>query len=353
MITNKLLILLTIQVSICLIQISVAQQKDKIILNSVSAEKNNNVNSVNDSGITWSLHEPLKNCIQCHGDQLEQNSTSKPHLVNSVPDLCYSCHKDLTVKGEWLHGPVATGECLVCHEPHKADNRSLLKKPIPELCYKCHETSTLRLVANHTDKSYTSCNDCHDNHSSLSRMLLKQNYYKAEAGRAYINKNPSALSRFVLPDRRSSLVGLEGVKVVIILDGSKVFKRYGITEDFVRTKVELQLKKNGINILNIEEQNISQPSLQIQLRLMEVPSQRKPGQVDALSGSFNLFLKQIVELLPVSDNGNRRFCTATTWNTDAIMIWGTSQIEEGLTEAVEVLVSQFCKDYIYANLSRK
>lgn len=350
---KKLLILTVIQVTIVLIQISFAQQKDKITLHSVSVETDYDIDSVNHSGTTWSLHEPLKNCIPCHGNQPEQNSTDKPHLVDSVPELCYSCHKDLTVKGEWLHGPVATGECLLCHEPHKADNKSLLRKPIPELCYQCHETSALQLVANHTDKSYASCNDCHENHSSLSRLLLKQNYYKAEAGRAYINKNPSALSQFVFLDRRSSLVGLEGVKVVIILDGSEIFKRYGITEDFIRTKVELQLQKNGINILHTEEQNERKSSLQVQFRLMEVPSRRKPGQVDALSGSFNLFLQQIVELLPIPGDSNRRFCTATTWNTEAILIWGTSQIDEGLTEAVEVLVGQFCTDYIGANLPKK
>ena len=355
-VTMKLNVLLIFSATLCalgMIHVSAATQKDRTPFKSVTREIGYDLNTVNDSGITWSLHEPFKNCIPCHGNQPEKNSLSEPQLIEPVPKLCYSCHKDLTAKGEWPHGPVATGECLLCHEPHKADNKSLLKKPIPELCYQCHEIDTLSLVANHTDESYARCNDCHEDHTSLSRKLLKQNFFKSEAGQAYISKNPSALPVPVLTDRRGSLVGLRGVKIVLNIDGLELIKRHGISEDFIRTKVEQQLQKSGIKILPDEEQTERQPSLNVQLRLMDVPSNRNQRQVEALSGSFDLSLRQKVELLPIPGNGRRRYCTATTWNTDAILIWSISQVEEGLTEAVEVLVGRFCKDYTAANPPKK
>ena len=128
-----------------------------------------------------------------------------------------------------------------------------------------------------------------------------------------------------------------------VVHKSDFFKRYGVTEDLVKTVVELQLQQNGVKILRHKEQAVRQPSLHVHLRLMEVPSQRRPGQINALSGSLNVFLRQKV------GDGKRRFCTAATWDTGAVVIWGRSQVEEGLKEAVEVLVGQFCNDYLVAN----
>ncbi|MHC4436213.1 MAG: cytochrome c3 family protein, partial [Planctomycetota bacterium] len=88
---------------------------------------------------------------------------------------------DATPDG-WVHGPVATGTCLLCHESHKTENKSLLRKPVPELCYQCHSTDSLKSVANHSDKSYQNCSVCHEGHVSPGRMLLKQDFLKTDAG---------------------------------------------------------------------------------------------------------------------------------------------------------------------------
>jgi predicted CXXCH cytochrome family protein len=315
----------------------------------VNLDPNTEDPAISDSGATWGLHEPHKNCVSCHGDKSEQNPPDKMNLVAPVPKLCYVCHEKYVTPGGWMHGPVAAGECLLCHNPHKTNNESLLSKPIPELCYNCHELNALQLVANHSDESYAHCNVCHVGHISESRMLLKNYFLKADEGLVYISKDPSALSRSMYVDRRNSLSGLQGVEVVPVVDGSELFERYGVTEDLVRTEVERQLRRNGIKILNRTEQTTRQSSLQVYLRLMEVPSFRHPGRVDALSGSFNIFLQQTVELLPMPGDVKRKYCTATTWDTGAILIWGTSQIEDGLKEAVEVLVGRFNKDYLAAN----
>ncbi|MHC4436212.1 MAG: cytochrome c3 family protein [Planctomycetota bacterium] len=50
------------------------------------------VNAGNDSEGTWGLHEPLKNCVSCHGDRSEKATADRPELVAPVPKLCYGCH---------------------------------------------------------------------------------------------------------------------------------------------------------------------------------------------------------------------------------------------------------------------
>ena len=329
--------------------ISIAEQANKNFPGEAEHNLNAETSVIINAGGSWGRHKPLQSCAPCHGDLSGQNSPDKLSLLKAVPELCYLCHEKHITPDVWIHGPVATGECLLCHEPHKANNTSLLNKPVPELCYSCHETKTLQLINNHTNKSYQQCNDCHVAHTSPGRMLLNENFLKTDAGLVYLGKNPSAQRRPTLVDHRDSLSGLEGVEVIPVIDGLELFERYGASKDLVKTKVELQLQRNGIKIFESQEQTSRKSSLHVHLRLMEVPSFYHTGQVDALSGSFNLFLQQTVELLPMPGNTKRRYCTATTWDTGAILIWGTSQIEEGLEEAVEVLVGRFSKDYLQAN----
>jgi len=317
------------------------------------AQTANNLNleesAIDDSKTTWGMHEPLKSCTPCHGDESKQASPEQPHLVTPVPELCSICHKEYAAMEGWVHGPVATGNCMLCHEPHQTENQSLLNKTIPELCYRCHETKILQLVPGHSEKSYASCSSCHDSHSSPGRMLLKQAFLNTDAGLAYVGRNPSVQPRPSYVDRRDSLVGLKGIEVVPILDRPDLFANYGLTEDFIKAEVESQLQRNGIDLIQHNEQTTRQTSLCVQLRLMEMPSLRDSSLIYGLSGSFNLSLQQTVELLPTLADSRRRVCTATTWDTGAIFIWGTSGAKEGLREAVKVLIGQFSQDYLKAN----
>lgn len=357
---TNILFLLMITMSIFgVVMFAFAQQPnntppDRLMSGRIETEKGQDDPSVEGSTTTdlvatWGLHEPLKGCVPCHGKTSEQITNDTFSLIKEVPELCYACHERYTTLGAWVHGPVATGECLLCHEPHTSNNKLLLKKPIPELCYLCHKTSTLRLVADHSNESYTRCNDCHVAHTSPGRMLLTKDFLKTDAGLVYVGKNLSAQPQLALVDCRDSLYGLKGVEVIPVIDGLELFKRYGASVDLVKAEVERQLRRKGIKILRPQEQSSKRSSLYVHLRLMEVPSFHRPGQVEVLSGSFNLFFQQMVELLPTPGDAAKRYCKATTWDTGAIMIWGTSQIEEGLKEAVEVLVGQFSKDYLEAN----
>ncbi|OHB65417.1 MAG: hypothetical protein A2Y77_08810 [Planctomycetes bacterium RBG_13_62_9] len=122
---------------------------------------------------SWHVHEPLKDCTQCHGRQPRRGFSSKVQLVAEVPQLCYGCHAQYVALQGWVHGPVAAGDCLACHEPHKTRTESLLAKPVPELCYRCHEVQAIRTIERHAEESHAHCTDCHEGHASTTRALLR------------------------------------------------------------------------------------------------------------------------------------------------------------------------------------
>ena len=86
-------------------------------------------------------HAARKECTACHGDSLKTKSRfGGISMAGGVPtpDVCYKCHEDRTAEYEFLHGPVAVGDCLFCHEPHESSHKYLLKQGVPALCYRCH-----------------------------------------------------------------------------------------------------------------------------------------------------------------------------------------------------------------------
>lgn len=137
-----------------------------------SAGKDQESDAVSALG-NWHVHEPLKDCTQCHGSQPRRASSSGVHLVAEVPQLCYQCHSQYSHLQGWVHGPVAAGDCLLCHEQHKSRNEALLAKPIPDLCYQCHEAQAIRMIDQHAQESYAHCTDCHEAHASATKALLR------------------------------------------------------------------------------------------------------------------------------------------------------------------------------------
>ena len=334
---------------LCIVQASNINNENTTLIPNKSPEQIFIPESVEDSGLTWGLHESLKDCVSCHSNQPELNSSEDYNLIESLPELCYSCHKGIVNKEQWGHGPVVNGQCLLCHEPHKTDNKSLLKEPVPQLCYQCHEVETLKLIKNHTESSYARCNDCHEHHSGPGKMLLKENFYKSAFGLTSVSKNSSLLPKTLLLDQRDTLAGLKSIKVELIVDGSELLKRYGVSEDLVMINIQKLLDNSGIKIISDKEQDDSKALLHIQLRLIDIPSQQNQGDISALSGSFNISLNQLVQILRNSQNNKTYFCTATTWSTDAVFLWGTTQVKEGLNKALDVLIGQFSQDYIRIN----
>ncbi|MBN1359021.1 MAG: hypothetical protein JW993_00435 [Sedimentisphaerales bacterium] len=134
----------------------------------------------------WVVHEAIKNCTDCHGARQRTSFSRKVILVAEPPTLCYTCHTEYATLEGWVHGPVATGDCLFCHEPHKTRNEFLLTSPVPELCYQCHLPEAIHAIEHHVDSSYAHCIDCHDGHASASRSLLNQAFLRQPAGSAFL-----------------------------------------------------------------------------------------------------------------------------------------------------------------------
>lgn len=122
---------------------------------------------------TWYVHEPVKDCSNCHRKQRPQSLSSQTHLIAPVPQLCWKCHTDPTTSASFVHGPVAVGQCLFCHNQHRSKIEHLLIKAQPNLCYLCHDRSMIELIPAHLTQQTSACTDCHYPHAGPTKALLR------------------------------------------------------------------------------------------------------------------------------------------------------------------------------------
>lgn len=122
---------------------------------------------------TWYVHEPTKKCTNCHPSRTSGKFSIKTYLNAPAPKLCYNCHDDFTATASFVHGPVAVGQCLFCHNPHRTQVEHLLNKPEPELCYLCHDVSMIELIPAHLPGQTSACTECHNPHVDSTKALLK------------------------------------------------------------------------------------------------------------------------------------------------------------------------------------
>jgi predicted CXXCH cytochrome family protein len=161
-------------------------------------------------------HKPLMqegSCGSCHSAHYSQNKGLLPFEEMTT---CLSCHdkdklgnpplrnikKELAGK-KYLHGPIKTGECKACHDPHGSDNFRMLRGSYPaniyvsykegtyEACLNCHEKNLLRFADTTIYTNFRNgnrnlhyvhvvslkgrtCRICHEPHASNEVKLLKQ-----------------------------------------------------------------------------------------------------------------------------------------------------------------------------------
>jgi predicted CXXCH cytochrome family protein len=104
-------------------------------------------------------------CGACH------ESAATNALVVPKDQLCFRCHI-LEVDRKYVHGPVASGGCLVCHDPHSSSYRYLLVSDSDSFCFHCHDRAAVAAVRGH-DGVESGCTECHDAHASDTKYLLK------------------------------------------------------------------------------------------------------------------------------------------------------------------------------------
>lgn len=137
-------------------------------------------------------HYPAKqSCLQCHNPH---GSAAPAMLSAPVPDLCASCHPNETAlrqKAVVKHGPMADQKsCKNCHHPHFSDQPKLLLTAELALCLACHDRELQTgkgkianmkalLEANkngHGPVKSGVCVTCHNPHGSDSWRLLVKYY---------------------------------------------------------------------------------------------------------------------------------------------------------------------------------
>jgi predicted CXXCH cytochrome family protein len=104
-------------------------------------------------------------CGACH------ESAATNVLVAPKDELCFRCH-ELRVDRRYVHGPIASGGCLVCHDPHGSRYRYLLVSDSDSFCFHCHDRAAVATVPGHEDVE-SGCTGCHDAHASDTKGLLR------------------------------------------------------------------------------------------------------------------------------------------------------------------------------------
>ncbi|MBI5540052.1 MAG: hypothetical protein HY951_08340 [Bacteroidia bacterium] len=112
------------------------------------------------------VHEPYKSndCSNCHNDG---------SLTMQQPELCYQCHENFNTKYKYLHGPVVSGGCTACHNPHMSDYKKLVLREGQQLCYYCHDSKDVLKNEAHADLGETNCTECHNPHGGEDKYIFK------------------------------------------------------------------------------------------------------------------------------------------------------------------------------------
>ncbi|OAG26682.1 cytochrome c3 family protein [Thermodesulfatator autotrophicus] len=123
------------------------------------------------------IHAPAGNwlCGYCHGKEKIRLFTGKPE------ELCIRCHLSAQKYHDmaYVHGPVGSGDCTACHDPHAGPYRFQLEKNKKvALCILCHKDKEIYIDSTpglnvHAVLSALGCVACHDPHATNYRYQLK------------------------------------------------------------------------------------------------------------------------------------------------------------------------------------
>ena len=121
------------------------------------------------------VHAPAADdCTSCHDVEVGDDATTVT-LMEEEPSLCVFCHDDfeqaVEADLETPHFPV-TESCLTCHDPHSAEEPTLLRASPVTLCADCHDMDDLGERHGGQLTEATRCGNCHNPHGSDHNTML-------------------------------------------------------------------------------------------------------------------------------------------------------------------------------------
>lgn len=119
------------------------------------------------------VHQPVaeSKCSVCHNPHVAKY---KGLLRKHEGKLCYSCHKKSKkefAKGI-IHAPVAEGNCSACHSPHASSDKGLINKDLAKNCFACHKELPKEYKKTHKPFADGNCTACHNSHQADNLQLL-------------------------------------------------------------------------------------------------------------------------------------------------------------------------------------
>jgi predicted CXXCH cytochrome family protein len=131
-------------------------------------------------------HGPIEanGCAVCHPLLTKQNKFAKHPQLKKIKtkdfnSYCFACHDEMKMKlskENHLHKAITKKNCVSCHNPHGASNKSLLKfESSVKLCTSCHDKVMPADSKGHqVQKMKEGCLSCHAPHSSKNHALMKE-----------------------------------------------------------------------------------------------------------------------------------------------------------------------------------
>ena len=123
-----------------------------------------------------SLHPADRQCGQCHETNNSTHPDSATINFSTTTAPCTGCHPEIT-DHDYLHPPVAAGDCLSCHIVHGQKRNNYINEQEKLFCYNCHNSVVAEgETVLHGEIADNKCTACHTVHGSSYPNLLRGNY---------------------------------------------------------------------------------------------------------------------------------------------------------------------------------
>lgn len=156
---------------------------------------------------------------------------------------------------------------------------------------------------------------------------------------------------------RDTLVFLSGIDRVRAM--LPQLKEYGLTEDAVKTGIELRLRRNGIKVYDVPHDPngfwtfisshadigfFSMADLSLTIETISL------SKTDVVAASVRLSQSQTMALLSAE---RPTFIIAETWHAGQQVIGSRKNVARGCREAIDELVDMYCNDWLATHTDKK